>query len=232
MKTLRRRALARLARHLTGGLIAPLLLGLSTQVVSAGELTDAIMAPNLFADATEGEVLRYDHSRLLPGLPAGQELPGVAKGLPIPKAVVDGHVALARKGGKLALMLSDAGHAPQPAAEFPMAAPNPILLFFLENVVRNMAAQTGGSPFYIRNRIRDALAGAAPEAAGAAPGLAHVTLQPFAADPNRAAMGRFAALEIMLDYDPARPGQLVELKADTGAGADGYSESLKLIPKP
>ena len=38
-----------------------------------------------------------------------------------------------------------------------MGVEHPILLFFLENVVRSMATQTGGSPYYIRNRIRDSL---------------------------------------------------------------------------
>ena len=45
-------------------------------------------------------------------------------------------------------------HASRPASA------NPLLLYFLETTVRAMAEATGGSPYYIRNRIREALVAA------------------------------------------------------------------------
>ncbi|MFD2441967.1 hypothetical protein ACFSS8_21145 [Paracoccus kondratievae] len=40
---------------------------------------------------------------------------------------------------------------------FPVSGGDPALVFFLENISRDMAMLTGGSPFYIRNRLKDAL---------------------------------------------------------------------------
>ena len=42
-------------------------------------------------------------------------------------------------------------------------------------------------------------------------------------------MGSFAELQLNLTFDPRQPQRLVELKADTGAGQDGYYETLSLI---
>ena len=114
----------------------------------------------------------------------------------------------------------------QPIAAFPASGPNPVLLYFLETTARGMAAATGGSPFYIRNRIREALA-AAPLGPADAPG--EVVLRPFAADPNRARMGAFADLALRLRFDPDRPDRILELSADTPDAAGGYHQRLTLI---
>ena len=58
--------------------------------------------------------------------------------------------------------------------------------------------------------------------------MAEVALQPFAGDPNAPRMGEFAKLRLAIRYDPARPGALVGLDADTG-DAGGYHETLGLI---
>ena len=72
----------------------------------------------------------------------------------------------------------------QPVGTFPPGVANPLLLYFLETTVRVTAEATGGSPYYIRNRIREALI-AADGGAEEAEGGRAVTLTPFAADPNR-----------------------------------------------
>ena len=40
---------------------------------------------------------------------------------------------------------------------FPANVGNPMIMYFYETVVRDMAEAAGGSPFYIRNRVKDAL---------------------------------------------------------------------------
>ncbi|WP_258286698.1 hypothetical protein, partial [Escherichia ruysiae] len=40
---------------------------------------------------------------------------------------------------------------------FPSSGGDPALTFFLETIARDMAALTGGSPSYIRNRLKDGL---------------------------------------------------------------------------
>lgn len=198
-------------------LILSLLLAASP--VAAGELTDLVMAPGLFAALPEGAALHYDHSRhaATPLADAG----AVADGLRS-EDVAEGAVTLAVAQGRLVLTRQAGGQA-LPGAEFPLSAPNPVLLFFLENVVRNVAVATGGSPFYIRNRLRATLAEA--EAEGT------VVLHPFATDPNAARLGDFATLALTLRFDPADPARLLELKADTAAGPQGYTERLLLTPE-
>lgn len=211
-------------------ILATVLAGIApASPLAAGPLSDLIMAPGLLADAPEGVVLRYAHNRRLPGQVAGADPAGAGRGLALPRAVKDGEVILSAAPGAdgphLVLTLGEAG-AQHEVAQFPAGGSNPMLLFFLENVVRIMVGQTGGSPYYIRNRIRDAVL--ASDTGDARDGLSVVILHPFEADPNRARMGDFAALTLTLGYDPARPGHLIELKADTGTGADRYSETLML----
>ena len=44
--------------------------------------------------------------------------------------------------------------------DFPAGGANPVLLYFLETTVRDLRRATGGSPYYIRNRMREALVAA------------------------------------------------------------------------
>ena len=107
------------------------------------------------------------------------------------------------------------GDTMTPVGSFPVGVANPILLYFLENTVRVMAEGTGGSPYYIRNRIREALVASD---LGAADGKdREVVLTPFAADPNRPRMGEFGELRIRLRFDPDAPARILELSADTAA---------------
>lgn len=197
---------------------------------AAGPLSDLIMASGLLADAPAGEVLRYSHDRRLPADAPDAAMPRAGQDYVLPKPVVDGVAILTAVPGdggtQLVLTLAEAGKS-RDVASFPAQGANPILLFFLENVVRNVAARTGGSPYYIRNRLRDVLVAADLDASQN--GRLVIRLHPFATDPNRARLGAFAELTLTLALDPARPGRLLDLKADTGAAPDGYSESMVLI---
>jgi hypothetical protein len=182
---------------------------------AAGPLTDALMAPGLFAGAPDGPLLAYAEQRTVPD--------GAAR------ADVDGRLLVAAEPGPRGRQLAvtrAAGGKVEPIAAFPASGPNPVLLYFLETTARDMAAATGGSPFYIRNRIREALA-AAPLGPADAPGA--VVLRPFAADPNRARMGAFADLALRLRFDPERPDRILELSADTTDAAGGYHQTLRLV---
>lgn len=207
-----------------------LALMLAAGPAAAGPLSDLIMASGLLADAPAGEVLRYAHDRRLPAEAPDAELPRAGQDYVLPKPVVDGVAILTavpgEGGTQLVLTLAEAGES-RDVASFPAQGSNPMLLFFLENVVRNVAAQTGGSPFYIRNRLRDALVAA--DLGAVQDGRSVIVLHPFAADPNRARLGAFAELTLTLALDPARPGRLLDLKADTGAAPGGYSERMVLI---
>ncbi|SHL39218.1 hypothetical protein SAMN05444414_112123 [Roseovarius marisflavi] len=100
----------------------------------------------------------------------------------------------------------------QSLAVFDASVGNPMAMFFLERLVRDLAAATGGSKFYIRNRIKESLL--APEAItsdqitydAAEQPAKRVTLAPFVADQNRARLGPFADLRIDFLMSDAVPG--------------------------
>jgi len=185
---------------------------------AAGALSDLLMAPGLVGQGP-GASLAYGEVR---AVPEGDAL--------TVKAVADGEVRLeavdGADGRELRLVRVE-GTAATPVGSFPVGVANPLLLYFLETTVRVMAEATGGSPYYIRNRIREALVASD---LGVADGEERaVTLTPFAADPNRARMGDFGELAIRLRFDPAEPGRILELSADTAAADGGYHEKMTLI---
>jgi len=193
-----------------------LLSALLPAPASAGALSDLLMAPTVFADAAAGSEIAYAEERTVP---EGGTLESVTGG-----AV---RLEVKAEGDKRALLLvKERDGKAQPVGTFPTAAANPLLLYFLETTVRATAEATGGSPYYIRNRIREALVAAD---LGAGEGPREVTLTPFAADPNRAKMGAFADLTLRLRFDPARPAGILELSADSAGGEGDYHERMVLI---
>lgn len=121
--------------------------------------------------------------------------------------------------------------------EFPASVGNPIILYFVETVVRDMAESAGGSPFYIRNRIKDALVAPAETrdsdlafGGQAIPGQA-VILRPFTDDPNSDRMKGFANLALEVTMSDDVPGWYHTLRAYV-PGDDGgtpiYSSTLTL----
>lgn len=204
-----------------------LALMLAAGPAAAGPFSDLVMAPGVLADVPAGPVFRYAHMRHMPPREQGQELPGAERGQPMPEPVTDGLLTVTAEpgdGGMQLVLTRGEGGETRPVAAFPARGPNPVLLFFLENTMRVLAAETGGSPFYFRSRIREALGTAQLPDAGEP-----MVLRPFAEDKNRDRMGDLGTLTLTLTFDPAKPGRLIELKADTAAGAQGYTETLTLI---
>lgn len=108
---------------------------------------------------------------------------------------------------------------------FPISAGDPVLTFFLEQVTRDMANLTGGSPFYIRNRIKEALfqgGRIAPQESGSV-----ASFQPFADDPNANRMKGFETLTLTFVLgDPVQP--IRELRAETAGAQPGYAQRMAL----
>ena len=185
----------------------------------AGALSDLLMAPGLFAAAPPGAVVAYAEERTVP---EGGSLGDVSGGEVRLEARED-------EGRRELTLVRESGGTARPVGTFPAGTANPLLLYFLETTVRATAEATGGSPYYIRNRIREALAAAGLGAEAGAGGGREVTLAPFANDPNRPKMGPFADLTLRLRFDPERPERILELSADTAAGEGGYHETMVLI---
>lgn len=132
--------------------------------------------------------------------------------------VADGRVTLSQvtdpSDGKPALQLDQvAPGRNRTIGPFPVSGGDPVLVFFLESTTRDMAALTGGSPDYIRNRIKDAVFRGGTVAREG--GVTTVVARPFADDPNRDRMRGFETLELrfVLGEDPKAP--LREMVAET-----------------
>jgi hypothetical protein len=199
-------------------LAAPLAAdGASDRVDGTG--SEGVFAAGAFADAALGQRVVFRHERRTTA--DDPRLPAFADGT--------AEVAMARTeagGRELRVSLVTDGR-PRSVPPFPADSGHPLLLVFLETCVRTMAEMTGGSPFYIRNRMREALwEGEATEPVeitvdGVAVPGERLTIRPFADDPNRDAMGPFAGLELRFVLTDAVPGRLAILEAATGPDADG-----------
>lgn len=114
---------------------------------------------------------------------------------------------------------------------FPASVGNPMIMFFYETVVRDMAEAAGGSPFYIRNRVKDALIQPSDMTEGEAVvdgrtvATRTISMHPFLNDPNRDRMQGFGDLELRVTMSDEVPGWYMSLVAEA-AGGDVYRSEL------
>ena len=108
----------------------------------------------------------------------------------------------------------------QGLGQFPASVGNPMIMFFYESVVRDMAATAGGSPFYIRNRVKDALTQPGEMTKGQAIydgktiETTTIDLYPFADDPNRDRMRGFEDLVLSVTMSEDVDGWYLSLIAE------------------
>ncbi len=109
--------------------------------------------------------------------------------------------------------------------EFPTDVGNPLVMYFMENAVRTVAERSGGSPFYIRNRFKEALLAEVPHAEldvrfdGQEIPAERLVLHPLAGDAHAEAAGvDDVALEVTVS--PEVPGWYHTLAVTGGAGDD------------
>lgn len=114
-------------------------------------------------------------------------------------------------------------------------AGNPVIMYFLETTLRQMAEISGGSPFYIRNRIKEALLGEAViepvtlTLDGQEIAARRATIRPFERDLARDRMGSFADLALSVTVGEAIPGWYGRLEARAPAeGGEPFANVLSL----
>ncbi len=172
---------------------------LAAPVAHAGEALDLLFDTPHLATLEQGETVRYAHARRsAPALGLGPDVEEV--------------VTLTRTGAAASEVTLAAGGAAEGAARtipFDGLSGNPVLMVFLESVVRATSEATGGGTFYLRNRVKDALRGARAGEDGV------IAFRPFAADPNRGRLGAFADIEFTVTVDERAPGMLRALRAET-----------------
>jgi hypothetical protein len=111
-------------------------------------------------------------------------------------------------------------------AEFRGTTGNPIALVFLDLVVSRISEATGGSPFYLRRRIREAARNDAGSrsAADGEPPTQEFVLRPFEGGEHARALGAYAGLELTFRLSDAAQGRFVVLRATAG----DYAEEMLL----
>jgi hypothetical protein len=215
-------------RYASTVLGAAVALLLTTGGAWAGVAQDRIFALSVLEDVATGEVIVFDHRR---------EVRVEAEALP---PIADGRVEIMlveEDGRRQALVTLQDGERVRRLNPFPADGGNPLLIVFMETAVRGMASLTGGSPFYIRNRMRDAVRrqdeGAPVDLIydGRAITGEQFRFRPFSDDPNRDRMGSFADLEISFVVSDDVPGHFAAMSMRTashGNGAPLLAENMAL----
>lgn len=113
---------------------------------------------------------------------------------------------------------------------FPASVGNPMIMYFYETVIRDMAEAAGGSPFYIRNRVKESLIQPSDIVEGEAVvdgrtvSTRTIHIYPFADDPNRDRMQGFGDLELRVTMSEDVPGWYTSLVAEAAGGSVYRSE--------
>ncbi|MGR3269522.1 hypothetical protein DU478_18350 [Thalassococcus profundi] len=133
------------------------------------------------------------------------------------------------RGSLLASLQFTQGEKYRNLGSFPASVGNPMIMYFVETVTRDMGESAGGSVFYIRNRIKEALVTPTEAVAGEAEFQGRtiptttVTLRPFQGDPNAQAMQGWGELEMIVTMSDEVPGWYHTLAAK----APVYSSVLR-----
>ncbi|SEA42689.1 hypothetical protein [Rubrimonas cliftonensis] len=179
---------------------------------AAAEPVDLLFNTPHMAEVAPGRTLRYDHDRASdPALGIGPDLDAV--------------IAVETGDGRATRFVMDADGAPRGFDVSEGVPGNPLLAVFLENTLRASAKATGGSPFYLRNRMREALADRLETVE-----QDHVfAMRPFAGDANATRLGDFEQLVMTFEVSVDAPGMLVALSAQAGPDeAPVYREEIRL----
>lgn len=117
------------------------------------------------------------------------------------------------------------------AGPFPTMNGNPISLILLERDVKEMAQLTKGSPFYIRNRVRDHIAtGTVTPATFNYDGRSvegwKLSMTPFAEDPNKDKLAELSGRRYEFLFSDAVPGGLYSIEVVTPK-ADGSANIIE-----
>ena len=154
------------------------------------------------------------------------------------RPVADGEIRVALRksegGTRQAVVTMGQTGKLRPVSVFPAKNGSPLVPMFLESAVRAMARATGGSEFYIRNRIKEAFGGGGTVEAvqldvnGETVDAERIVFEPFANDRNRDRMGEFADLTLRFTVSDTLPGDVIRFIATTGGtkGDVAYRETF------
>lgn len=199
-------------------LTAVVCLCLAAQVLptAASPETDLLFATRHFSGASEDASLIYRRDRMIKPWQGKEAVNSGER--------IDLTLGVGEDGKRYVDIVVDPEGRAQRYDRFVNVPGNPMLMVFLEGITRTLAEWTGGSPHYIRNRIRAALAN---DIVQRSDDLGRILLQvrPFDAEPDKRRLGPFEGLELSFTVDRESIGMLVSMAARAG---DGYREEIRL----
>ena len=202
--------------------IAFTIAGATLAAPAVAEPLDRLFSGPGIAQLPEGRTLLYRHRRADGHHTGGQR-------------AFERTVRLARDTDKASVLATLEGDgAARPLAAFRGTTGNPIALLFVDSVVGRVSEASGGNPFYLRNRIKEAMQARSDgrpvsvRHGGAEVAGQEVTLRPFAGDPHADELGLLAALELTIVLSDSVPGGFVSLRTRAGAAPGGYLEEILL----
>ena len=213
-------------------LIAALVLGLAPGLAAAeAHVTEApydlLFRTGTLDDVDRGATLAYERTVTNDLVPAAAERDSGRIELTFTDGTVEEAVLTFHQDDRFRAL-----------GEFPASVGNPLILYFVETVARDMAESAGGSQFYIRNRLKESLVSPAgietldAPLGGGTVGATAVTLRPFEGDPNAERMRGFDELTLTVTMSDEVPGWYRELLAEVPdeGGTPIYSSVLSYVP--
>ncbi len=186
-------------------------LAMLSTAAFAGTLTgtEILFGSASFDDVKAGTTLSYTHKRS-----ADEKIPV--------RAISDGHIVVNRidneDGADKTIVTLKQGEGKRQLEHLPADRGNPIFVVFLESSVSSVTFATKGSPFYIRNRIKDAFASGGEVSSGTVEvdgeeiDATHIDYRPFKGDRNAERMGAaFENLLVRFTLSDDVPGHFVEM---------------------
>jgi hypothetical protein len=189
-------------------ILAVLLAGLLTSAVQAADTYGLLFKEGTLDEVPRASSLDYRKSVTVSGNEAFET----------PRS---GAVSLTFAEEGMADLTFDPGSKARRVGSFPAEVGNPLIMYFLETVIRDLAETAGGSPFYIRNRIKAAVISEEPvedreiSLDGRTLTGHTVTLHPFRNDPASDRMRGIETLALTVTVSEDVPGWLYSLKAET-----------------
>ncbi|MCP4073735.1 MAG: hypothetical protein GY742_18715 [Hyphomicrobiales bacterium] len=203
-----------------------LISGASFAPLQAAQTYDLIFKTGTLSEVSKDSILVYNRNILVNGKP---------------KVSADetGSVKLTFEPDDMAKLEFTRDKKRRVVGSFPATVGNPIIMYFVETVIRDVAHNTGGSPFYIRNRVKESLIQFAeienkvlPFGGNDVP-VKQITLHPFLNDKNIGKMRGYGNLALTVTMSGEVPGWYYSLVANvkgTEGNAPIYTNSLVLTP--
>lgn len=201
------------------------LLPLGALPVHADKALDLVFDESQLASIETGSSAKYGYSRLSP---LDDKYPDIENGA-MTLAINNG------EQGRTAIVKISDGTRERRLEDFSGEAGNPLIIVFLESISTSVSRGTGGSPFYIRNRVKEAfragteIVEALVSVGDKEVGGNSVTYMPFATEAQTERLGIFADLAVTFVLSDDVPGGILELRARSSGGAgasNGYEEAI------